>query len=37
MDEEESDTQEIETLAWEDVDDERIALLLELAPVVGLA
>ena len=30
-------TQELETLAWEDVEDERIALLLELAPVVGHA
>jgi len=37
MEDEERDTQELETLAWEDVEDERIALLLELAPVVGHA
>ena len=37
MEDEKHDTQELEVLAWEDVEDERTALLLELAPVVGQA
>jgi hypothetical protein len=37
MEDEERITMELEILAWDDVEDEWIALLLELAPVVGEA